>query len=988
MVKNGYTVTRSNYTLKEFHKNAPNGQIYERDFMTTTNLSGWNDGVFAHGENNFKMAFNNAKTGSRAHKFGEYLKHTASGGETDTWTLSEGASQGQAGSEGEIVIKSDNTTLLSYAYYGSCTELIKSTVKHIIENFPAEAYSTDEETFITYEMIGVACCIGVPKWYVFNNPFEIDFFSSNINQSSVTNPLRHFQTSYSRYLITLNGEAEGCVDSFDNVCYNPDYCGMDGTWDKIISIDVDGTPAYVIRFTFNGEPYYITSRKNFRVRPSEEELEIFFNSLDDFEKLLLNRTSNPKYTATLDFPHETMRGIETYKKRFTWPVDDDWNLDISSVRYTEYINDLLTLADFYDSYRTDNLWRMMTHDSIKNMDITFSRSDSDEDSSDYNEGTTKVQGLLWAYGRLFDELKRYIDNVRATNKITYSQQGNLPDYFLSDTLGLSGWEVSSSVYTLDSNATIPSHESNEDYGVVDANVKFLNNLKINTRQIFSRKGTRYGIEMILGLFGYHSDEFKGTGEGDYSIDEQIAIATVKSVGTTHCSASDELAAEKYGAYRDSLETDAPEGVDYNTVERLPVSVFYYPRYVYDEIAANSNYSPVSMSSVPQFATESDPQMIKVGNKYYSKTEQLWKTIIPWFVAAEDMDGNPYFQMKGGWGKIAGGEYSETINYLSLSETIGGLKNLLPGNIHESKNGTICYVSDISDFSEYFGSTQPTNYFVLKNVENLDKIGGDGWLPVTEPAAKAHVEYLEKIIDEYRGNNPHVGFDNYDDGAEFFEYLKQIFKGSIEDEVFRDNAYDCTSGEIIPEIRNQGFNISEPAIDNKKCWYFYDKSQYDVDSLNQQKLYLMEDKGVATGISEDGTTIYGEGAGEGVIASEENIGDAYYILNEQTNKYEKYASDGKIWLKLDYKGDYLGVQMSYVEGFNYNGIKPSDVRGSNGGNSDNNTIYAEPSVVNRKNLIITFRTDSEPEQEYIKKTVMPYLMQVVPSTSILEIKFEN
>ena len=945
MAKNGYTVTRSNYTLKEFHKNAPKGEIYERDLMTTTNLSGWENGVFPHGENGFKMVFNDSKTGSRAHKFGEYLKHIANGGETDVWTLSDGASKDYAGSDGEIRLKSNNTTLLSYAYFGSCTELVKSTIKHIIENFPAEAYSNTEETFITKDMIGEACGIDVDKWYVFNNPFNIDFMTDKIINSDALNPLRHFQTSYTRYRIFLDSEYVDCVNNVDIFCVNDDFCGLDGTWDKIISLSVNGLPVYIMRFFFNNEPYYITSMQNFTLIPCDEDIDLFFNGLDDFEKLLLNRKSYPKYTATLDFPHETERGIETYKKHFTWPTDDSgWNLDITTQIYASYVNDLLTLSEFYDNYKTDNLWRMMTHDSIKNMDMAFSRSDvEDEDEEDYNEGTTKVQGLLWAYGRMFDELKRYIDNIRDTNKITYNQQGNLPDYFLSDTLGLSGWEVSNSVYTLDKDATIISEKTGEEYGVVDANIRFLNSLKIGTKQIFSRKGTRYGIEMILGLFGYRSDDFKGKGNGNYKIDEEVSIATVKGVGTTHCpvysgTVENNLSAEEYGAYRENLETDGGEYNIISKVDRLPVSIFYYNRYVYTEVIGNDSYLSISVEkqSVPEFANDCDPEMIRINvgseeqkhYKYYNKVAEQWKTIIPWFIAAEDMDGNPYFQMKGGWGKIDGKEYSETLNYLNLSETISGLRNLLPGNVRESDNGTICYVSDISDFSDYFSGT-PTNYFVLKNVENLDIIGNGGWLPVTDPDTKAHVEYLDKIIDEYRGNNPHVGFDNYDDGKEFFEYIKQIFKGSIKDDVFGDNAYDCESGEIISGISEQGFNVSEPAIDNKKCWYFYDKSQYNLEDPGMQELF----------VEDDGYT---------------------------------YDASG----------------MSYVEGFEYEGIEPSDVRGDYGGNSDNNTIYAEPSVVNRKNLIITFRTGNEDEIRYIKETVMPYLTQVVPSTSLLEIKFEN
>ena len=223
----------------------------------------------------------------------------------------------------------------------------------------------------------------------------------------------------------------------------------DDKWDFEVKVVAGSETLTIRRYWFNNQEYYFTNtQRTFEIHPSLVDVDTFYNEIDDFEKVLLNRYSNPKYTATLDFPHETERGVETYKKQFTWPLDGTWNLDIKSEAYTIYVKELLKLAAFYDEYQTDNLWRMMTHESIKNMDTTFSNPALDEDKDDYNIGTTKMQGLLWAYGRQFDELKRYIDVIKSVNTINYNGNGNIPDYFLTDTLNLSGWEISSAVYWL------------------------------------------------------------------------------------------------------------------------------------------------------------------------------------------------------------------------------------------------------------------------------------------------------------------------------------------------------------------------------------------------------------------------------------------------------------------------------------------------------------------------------------------------------------
>lgn len=853
MAKSGYTVTRSNYTLKKIHSNTSKGEVYERDFMTTNNLGGWDSGSIPNSENGFKMVYRDENIASREHHYGDFL--TTENGATG-WTLSNGASKSLT-SESHVVLNSDNTTLLSYAYYGSCRQLIESGIRKIINNFPAELWSTTEKID------------GINNWYILNNDFEIDIVTKKLDGEieAEVNPLRYFYLSFNRYFVFINGISQGCINSWrvdevtgDNRCL----------FDREIVLSCEYADVIKIRrYWINGKPVYLTGTANLEIKLGNSDIEAFFNSLDDFQKLLLNRDSKPKYTAVLDFPHETERGILTYKKSFTWPIVNGWNLDIGSYEYMRYVNSLLDLALFYDEHCTDNLWKNMTHDAIKNMDITYTNAATDEDSDDYNEGTTKVQGLLWAYGRQFDEIKRHADNIKSVNVVTYKKDGNVPDYFLSDELNLSGWEVSSVVSGLASNVSTSTLFSGESktYTTIDANIIFLKNLKISSASILSKKGTRRGIEEMLGMFGYASDDFKGEGQGDYYMSEKIMVSTVKGEGT-HVGEDEALSAETYNEYKSSMETDTPESTDYDTLQGLPAIIYYYKH-----------------------------------------NNEIKKTIIPWFKEVTELDGEPYFQMYGGWGKISS-KYSETISYLNIVKDVNELKNISSKKLPQKKEN-IVYVQKVNDedASHYFKQSGDTRE----------------WIPLTKSSPE--VRELASIIEEYRGNNPHTGYGNYDDGEEYLNYYRELFHYAMNNDMFDDRAYDCSTSEIIPEISGQGFNLSAQT-DNKKCHYFYNKErERNTNALGIRKLILNNDK---------------------------------------------YTYSDSSW--------------SYITGST--GTVGKDVRGSDGESGNIRTIYTEPSIINVKNLTITFRTKCDNEKRYIEVSVMPYLMQMVPSTTILEIKYEN
>lgn len=66
------------------------------------------------------------------------------------------------------------------------------------------------------------------------------------------------------------------------------------------------------------------------------------------------------------------------------------------------------------------------------------------------------------------------------------------------------------------------------------------------------------------------------------------------------------------------------------------------------------------------------------------------------------------------------------------------------------------------------------------------------------------------------------------------------------------------------------------------------------------------KGVASGISEDLTTIYGEDAGDGIVASEENLGDVYQIGDKE------YASNGSVWVELGFNFDLTPILNKIAE----------------------------------------------------------------------------
>ena len=636
--------------------------------------------------------------------------------------------------------------------------------------------------------------------------------------------------------------------------------------------------------------YYTDSfNEGLRIRPNDDVVEEYFATIDEFEYVLLNRDSKPLYMSNFDTPYETDK-VNFYKKEtYIWPSKYNWNPDIESIGYENYVERLIRLAEFHDEHDSNNIWRSMTHEAIKNLDWTFVRENGDDIEDLSKIDSSKIEIFLQLYGRQFDGLKRYIDTIKYSNQVSYNEKNNLPDYCLTDSVGNSGWDVKPLIATGKSEfcSDILYNNMSKGYSEVEANNNFMRNLKLNSRYILSNKGTREGIAALLGLLGIYKDE--------YEINEHVAIAKGN-------------ASKNYCHFVDGL-TDMiyPNAEDIEFVNMKKDSLL-------DDYAGDV-YEGIGVKEVT------------------ANTEGRY--VVPWYVNGKKYDNGMYFQCDGGWGKIKSNFYplsinvdctpitaftptqidiyEETQNYLKFASDLNEMLDFTNSVV---KEGRIVYVTDIENAANYgFTGNDLSHYFVL---ENKDKsTTANGWHAVTQTELdNASTEYAERIIylesirESTEGNNSHTGEGHYDDGKSYVNKLNSIFGGTIEN----NDLTRFTQADIEKAISKYTFNIKTGYKDNKKCWYF------------------------------------GKGNGEWLGPEDESEGpdrDGMKYRDDVVNPEEGPKSDEPAANSI--------VNLKNIDIIFY---YPFDEEGK---------------------TILPLKTDFE---KYLLNVVMPYLEQVIPSTTIM------
>lgn len=728
-----YYKSHSNYTIKSRHQDIGDGVIYERDFTTIGGLN-----QFAKGEtpiyksDNFIIAPSNHVLGSK-----DYVNTTwilSSNENPNIWTLDDVKAYIDSSKYTTTLTNRDYYVLKDFAYYGSCSELIRTSILNIIQSFPGELYSPftnngeSKQGLIVYYTnynTNENIMLGDGTEYLLDNPFNINIHTTHISQSEQVSSIKYFANGgYKKYNIIF-GEDEAAKIPITSCKVDPHIgleCALPG--DRIATITLNDI--YVINAYMGNTSniIYLTNVIDMHIRPSISIYDDFYNKLSLFESVLLNKYSHPKYTATFEVTKETEYGYETALQNFTFPTTyGGYNLSVGLPPYEDYIGSLIQISNFYDTIFCDNLYRSMTHESIKNFDWTDQHG-SMQDS--INISKNKIRQLIHLFGHEFDVLKAHIDDLQYASTLSYKSNA-YSEQLLSSIIQNDGiivypiipyvknkdniiQENSFSVAPYSNDITkncypygyfinttcetrpnqsvdeyktpavqndgqykiingtlrpkIQSFISQQAYSLGAINTFFLKNLKLNIKHILRHKGTIASIEMILGLLGLSSKRWY-----DLSFNTINGVKTPKNTRYfNNCDHSNEWQPYyfeicEYVAYTNPIidSFDQDKG-DYVIDFYNKTKTFAYDTTMFK----NGTY--VSYQGLPINYNDVDDT----------------RYLTPFFCSRKELDGDPYYQMNGGWmfksmtlsnDKIINNVYSDTIKEVRTVQTIKDLLSI-------------------------------------------------------------------------------------------------------------------------------------------------------------------------------------------------------------------------------------------------------------------------------------------------------------------------
>lgn len=800
-----YTKHNSNYIKTVEHQHLKDGStIFERDWVTIGSQLNFGPGKIPY-YNNGNFIFTTSPTPF-------FQKRYKNGVTVATWTYDD--VKEASSTVNQIQFDEYTEDIRSFAYYGSCVEFLRATIEKIIYEFPGNITLSEDKLEIppTTENGDYTYIDG----YIVNNPFQIDLHTKDVHLRQYDNELRFLSYSWQKYKVNGQPITSYVISDWkgDLDCPQNDQYYIKKA--PVVTVTINGN-IVLQGYMLDRDIIFCYEGQDLVIQPKKEIIETYFNGLKGFEKQLLTRKTKPLYTNKFITPIEYNLGYLYYNRTYTWP-SDGYCIDITSTKYIDFINKLSSMAELYDELWTDNLWRRMTHEAIKNYDWTYTREFIDGDEEDNVDGGERMHKVLNIIGRVFDDIKLSIDTIKRQNKTTYNGDRNVPNALLSDKLELFGWDIYSTIptYKNENNETVSASEETITQEVLDditnkvevngkkiypdkwyptsnpnkitfadVDVEFMRRLLLSTRRIFETKGTRQSIDMIMGLFGY--------GDTDYTITEHYRTVTPREY--------DEVIDQK------TNETLGDRIVRLNNQEKQM-------ELLYDEDASGI---PVA-SFIGGYDEQGNPKTYLI--PYYDQTKMY--------------DGNLYFQNKGGWfykkdGKSTEIDFSKWTETLSYLHVVSQVKDLLNVNPFGIRNGDIYYVANLNDYIDYTETTDTlySHFFVMENELMPEEISSWGNINLEDDDSYAKkAKYLDTIIPYNIGNNPHVGYGDYDMGNEFFEYMKKPFKCALDKEYFASPYYE--------EADNIEFKVSD-RIDAK----------YDIEDdkkiITNNDTYYLNDK---------------------------------------------------------------------------------------------------------------------------------------------------
>ena len=1032
--------SHSNYVLKKKHQDIADGTIYERDITTIGGLNQFSAGqVPIYKSGNFVITVRNDGTASNQYNTSKWEENDSG----TTWTLqtvSGLTSKFEDDNDLKIVLKQDYYDFRDFAYYGSLTEMFRASVSDIVARFPGELYGTsdnpiyytetyveDGESYTNSKRLGGDDL----DLHEVSNPFGINIHSIKlpkdadalkyfaeggfnnyeiIDANGEVTPITEWEVEntyseknegegYTRYAVNYNSSSD--LTTIET-SYDENYYPCKG--DEAATILINGSIEIDAYIGDEGVIYYLSnSMSGLHIRPKEPFISEFYNGCDNFQKLLMNRKTTPKYKATFSVIKENEFGYYRELEDFIFPTTyGDYNIDATDYGFNTYTNRMVEIGEYYDENFTDNIWRSLTHEAIKNFDWTYTREYQDGDEEEYVLGGQKMQKALRVFAREFDELISYIDNIKNTNRVTYNERSNIPDYFLTDIVENEGWNVKliypftlteyyydnnknkisipytsftefgqttntengkliirefsqdatqevypyskkhikdgtengyfigcrscyinddkiekitsgdvyskySGKYTIikasantmfDSCALggkgvlkdrIKSFTDERSYTFNEVNSEFLRRLKINSKAIWRHKGTVEGIDMILGMFGLRNkkfadkcskDEFKNN--YDYEIIEYSSLTPyihdpwdavhqmyrIDWINSTKTINYDNRFVSNYNVY------GANENA--NTYEGIPVAY----RDIDDSyIQYGNEFSEQDYTN--NSADTSVYRSIENGNKPVNE-----RRLYPYFNKNEQYDGNPYFQMDGGWlSKIIEENYRKKYNFQY------DVNNNMVVSNYFYKGGT--------DESGYTFDNDFIYKETVRNIRRTDSLTTLLEIPTSElwngvvvyvTAPESNVAIIDgnvfKVLDEYKGDNNVCKYISLIKNNGYIRVGNKFFDESIT--VYNS---EYSENQISLDEKSDGFEV--------KAYIKNDGSFVCSDVIGGT--YSIDDFNYISGTNENETNYY--------VLDDVNYSNrlANYDENVWTSGWRRLKENDKEYLKLNtienyYKGN--------------------------------------------------------------------------------------
>ncbi len=565
----------------------------------------------------------------------------------------------------------DLSQITNFTQYGSMVKRMSVSVQNIINYFPAGIESTsmgiDYTTGITADNIIYYSEYDQTKIELnvsrLRNPFSVDFSTNSSRNLDVreneVSPLRNISVEFTKYSLFLNGGEYKLTSLLPTTSLST----------GILKFYVQGNPFSGQSFTYD----------DLVIRPNDTEVNKSYSMyFDEVEKYLLNRDVSPIYTATFKVPRESDDGtFSIASNRISWPLYGQWNLDILTSRFQNYLTQLNDVSQEFDGYTTNIISRFMITGSLKEFDT------SDQ----------KVEKTLQIYGRSFDESKKFIDALAYMNSVNYNTGNDIPSQLLRNLSQTLGWETNISPISNDEFLNSVFGGSNTDQSQFsglstektpdELNYEYYRNLILNSGYLFKSKGTRKSIEYLMKLIGA-PDALVEFNEYVYLADQKISVTEfdkqyAEISGGTYVSNTPIL---------ESGNTFSIMGVQYtgfttsNTIEDSNVQIEEYPvdsdGYPRRPLIGGEYFFQKGAGWFESTPQHRSPEKVDLTNSVFSGNNPDFQTILQPFTYGQEYlnryEDFPYMGVKFNLRK-------EIDNNKSWTNTETGLRSNLDGRMN-------------------------------------------------------------------------------------------------------------------------------------------------------------------------------------------------------------------------------------------------------------------------------------------------------------------